>query len=76
MGRAGSHTGRGVSRPELLQLAGAADWGVHQTPGAFEAMQTRACADFRGARILDGAGHWVQQEQPRAVIDAVLEFLA
>ena len=66
--------GRRIEVPALF-VAGAADWGVHQTPGAFEAMQTRACADFRGAHLIEGAGHWVQQEQPEAVVEALLGFL-
>ena len=55
-------------------VAGDRDWGVHQTPGAFDAMQTRGCADFRGAYFVEGAGHWVQQERPQAVVDALLQF--
>ncbi|HLK26738.1 MAG TPA: alpha/beta hydrolase [Caulobacteraceae bacterium] len=66
--------GRRIEVPALF-IAGAADWGVYQSPGAFEAMQTRGCADFRGAHLIDGAGHWVQQEQPRAVVEALLAFL-
>lgn len=62
-------------RPPAIFIAGAADWGVHQTPGALEAMQTRACEDFRGVTLIDGAGHWVQLEQPEAVVDALLAFL-
>ena len=56
-------------------IAGASDWGIYQKPGDFEAMQTNACADFRGAHMIEGAGHWVQQEQPEAVISALLDFL-
>jgi non-specific protein-tyrosine kinase len=67
--------GRRIEVPALF-LAGAADWGVYQSPGAFEAMQTRACADFRGAELIGGAGHWVQQEQPEAVVEALLRFIA
>jgi pimeloyl-ACP methyl ester carboxylesterase len=66
--------GRQIEVPALF-VAGAADWGVFQSPGVFEAMQARACADFRGARLIDGAGHWVQQEQPQAVLKALLGFL-
>ncbi len=33
-------------------------------------------ADFRGNTIVEGAGHWVQQEDPGPVNDALLEFLA
>ena len=66
--------GRRIEVPALF-VAGAADWGVFQSPGAFEAMQTRACAEFRGARLIGGAGHWVQQEKPDAVLEALLGFL-
>lgn len=56
-------------------IAGRKDWGVHQSPGAFEAMQTRACTDLRGVHLVDGAGHWVQQEQPEKVTALLLAFL-
>jgi pimeloyl-ACP methyl ester carboxylesterase len=44
-------------------------------PGAIEEM-AGALPDFRGATIVEGAGHWVQQEKPAATNDALLEFLA
>ena len=56
-------------------IAGAADWGTYQKPGEFERMQMQACADFRGAHLVPGAGHWVQQEQPEVVNRFLLEFL-
>ncbi len=34
------------------------------------------CTDLRVDRIIDGAGHWVQQEAPREVNAALLGFLA
>jgi len=67
--------GRPIDVPFLF-IGGKSDWGTFQTPGAFERMQTRAVAsDFRGAHLLDGAGHWVQQEQPDAVTALLLPFL-
>jgi pimeloyl-ACP methyl ester carboxylesterase len=66
--------GRRIELPAMF-IAGAADWGTYQKPGEFERMQTQACADFRGAHLLPGAGHWVQQEQPAAVNRLLLEFL-
>ena len=33
-------------------------------------------SDHRGNVIVDGAGHWVQQEKPEAVNTALLDFLA
>jgi len=38
-------------------------------------MQERACTQFRGCHLLEGAGHWVQQEQPEQVARLLLEFL-
>lgn len=63
--------GRAIEVPACF-IAGAADWGVRQKPGDFERMGSGACSDFRGAHLIDGAGHWVQQEQPAKVL-AVLE---
>jgi len=57
--------GRTIDVPTWF-IAGASDWGTYQSPGAFEAMQTRTCTDFRAAHLLPGAGHWVQQEQAAA----------
>jgi pimeloyl-ACP methyl ester carboxylesterase len=31
--------------------------------------------DHRGTVIVEGAGHWVQQEKPREVNDALLSFV-
>ena len=31
--------------------------------------------DYRGTTLVDGAGHWVQQEAPGPVNAAILEFL-
>ena len=31
---------------------------------------------MHAAHLVDGAGHWVQQEQPEAVARLLLEFLA
>jgi pimeloyl-ACP methyl ester carboxylesterase len=32
--------------------------------------------DMRAEHVIDGAGHWVQQELPDGVNAALLEFLA
>jgi pimeloyl-ACP methyl ester carboxylesterase len=67
--------GRKIDVPAAY-IAGAADWGVYQSPGAFEAMQERACSRFLDVELVAGAGHWVQQEQPEATVAALLRFLA
>ena len=66
--------GRRIEGP-LMFLAGRQDWGWAQVPGALEAMESRVSADYRGTHLIDGAGHWVQQEQPEAVLDHLLRFL-
>ena len=67
-------SGRKIEVPALF-IAGRNDWGIHQNPGAIERMQATACADLRGIHLLDGAGHWVQQEQPEAVTELLVAFL-
>src|SRR5271167_528307 len=57
-------------------IAGKSDWGIHQSPGALQAMAASACTDFRGIHLVEGAGHWVQQEQPARVSELLIEFLA
>jgi pimeloyl-ACP methyl ester carboxylesterase len=66
--------GRRIEVPGCF-IAGRHDLGVHQVPGALEAMPTQAFADFRGSHLIDGAGHWVQQEQPEGVSARLLDFL-
>ena len=36
---------------------------------------TAWCDEFRGITLVDGAGHWVQQEKPSEVNEALLGFL-
>ena len=57
-------------------IAGARDWGIHQKPGALESMQTLACSRMLACDLVDGAGHWVQQEQPERVVARLERFLS
>jgi pimeloyl-ACP methyl ester carboxylesterase len=66
--------GRTIDVPSLF-MAGTSDWGVYQRPGTFERMQTSACTHMHGCYLLEGAGHWVQQEQPEAVSSFLTQFL-
>ncbi|HWI36356.1 MAG TPA: alpha/beta hydrolase [Burkholderiales bacterium] len=66
--------GRKIDMPSLF-IAGKSDWGTWQKPGEFERMQESVCTDFRGAHLVDGAGHWVQQEQPERTVELLLAFL-
>lgn len=79
-----------ISKKDLLLYAGARievpcafisgkqDWGNWQQPGAWEGYEDekrvrRGC--YRGTTWIDGAGHWVQQEQDGEVVRAVAKFL-
>ncbi|MFM9846958.1 MAG: alpha/beta hydrolase [Hyphomicrobiaceae bacterium] len=68
------YSGRTIDVPSCY-IAGQSDWGVHQKPGDFERMQTEACTNMLVCQLVDGAGHWVQQEQPEAVSRLLLQFL-
>ncbi|MGI9437161.1 MAG: alpha/beta hydrolase [Geminicoccaceae bacterium] len=56
-------------------IAGRNDWGVYQKPGDFERMQNQICTEMRDCHLIEGAGHWVQQEQPEAVSSLLIDFL-
>ncbi len=67
--------GRTIEVPTCF-ISGASDWGVYQVPGALDNMQKTVCTDFRACHLIDGAGHWVQQEQADEVTRLLLAFLA
>jgi pimeloyl-ACP methyl ester carboxylesterase len=56
-------------------IAGASEWSVYQTPGAFESMQHGACTRLLGVHLVKGAGHSVVEEQPEEVNRLLIEFL-
>ncbi|MCC6920223.1 MAG: alpha/beta fold hydrolase [Alphaproteobacteria bacterium] len=67
--------GKPVTQPACF-IAGARDavrafipgMDLYADPGA-------ACTDFRGSTIIDGVGHWVQQEAPAETNAALERFL-
>ena len=67
-------SGRTIDVPSIF-IAGKSDWGVYQTPGAAEAMRAKACTNMTGFHLVEGAGHWVQQEQPEDVSRLLISFL-
>jgi pimeloyl-ACP methyl ester carboxylesterase len=67
-------SGRTIDVPACF-ISGKSDWGVYQAPGELERMETSACTQWRGTYLVDGAGHWVQQEQPEEVIRLLLQFV-
>ena len=66
-------SGRTIDVPSCF-ISGKKDWGTYQRPGVFEAMQSRACTQMIGCHLVEGAGHWVQQEQPEEVARLLLQF--
>jgi pimeloyl-ACP methyl ester carboxylesterase len=74
-GDMGVFAGRTLDVPARF-IGGERDWGIHQTPGALEALKTRLCTRYLDCPLVEGAGHWVQQETPGAVVGLLLDFLA
>ncbi|WP_267426558.1 alpha/beta fold hydrolase [Methylobacterium sp. GC_Met_2] len=70
----GRFAGRRIAVPALF-VAGSADWGPFQAPGALDRMKAQSCTQFEGCHFIKGAGHWVQQERSLAVTDLILDFL-
>ena len=68
--------GRHVTQPATF-IAGTLDPVRRFIPGHDSyADAGRACDDFRGTTLIDGVGHWVQQEAPAATNAALEAFLA
>src|SRR6187401_602408 len=66
--------GRTIDVPSLF-LSGKSDWGVYQRAGSLDGMK-RACTKFEGVELIDGAGHWVQQERADHVASRLAAFAA
>lgn len=67
-------SGRTIDVPSCF-ISGKADWGVYQNPGAIDKMRTDVCKKMMGFHLVEGAGHWVQQEQPGRVSELLIQFL-
>jgi pimeloyl-ACP methyl ester carboxylesterase len=67
--------GQPIGVPSLF-IAGSRD-GVLRFPAAQSQLDAfpRTLPGLRGSHILDGAGHWVQQERPDEVNRLLIEFL-
>ena len=66
------YAGKSMEVPSAF-ISGSSDWGPRQMPGSFEAMKTRTCKGMM-VKFVEGAGHWVQQEQPEKVVEYILTF--
>jgi pimeloyl-ACP methyl ester carboxylesterase len=68
-------SGRGITQPSAF-IAGERDAVRAFIPGMdLYADPGVACSDFRGATILPGIGHWVQQEAPEPTNAALEAFV-
>jgi pimeloyl-ACP methyl ester carboxylesterase len=67
-------SGRTIDVPATF-ISGLSDWGIYQNPGAIDRMQKTACTRMKEIHLIEGAGHWVQQEQPDEVNRLLLQFL-
>ena len=56
----------GGSRDAVRHFIPGAD--LYEGPGA-------DCLDYRGTTLIDGAGHWVQQEAPEQTNTALEQFI-
>ncbi|KAJ7648062.1 alpha/beta-hydrolase [Roridomyces roridus] len=66
--------GKQIEVPALF-ISGKQDWGTYQLPGAVDVMKHRACKNMEDIALIEGAGHWVQQEQSEKVVEQLLGFL-
>jgi len=66
-------SGKTIDVPSLF-IGGKSDWGTYSAPGAIDLMRTKAATRMGGIELIDGAGHWVQQEQPVRLSTLLLAF--
>ncbi|MET1534950.1 alpha/beta fold hydrolase [Burkholderia sola] len=66
-------SGKTIDVPSLF-IGGKSDWGTYSAPGALDLMRTKAATSMRGVELIDGAGHWIQQEQPARLGERLLAF--
>lgn len=68
--------GKQITIPAMF-LSGARDWGVYQFPGAVDVMRTKTFLNMKDEDfvLVEGVGHWVQQEKPEVVVQNLLRFL-
>lgn len=67
-------SGKTIDVPSLF-IGGKKDWGPYAAPGALDLMRTKAATRMAGIELIDGAGHWIQQEQPARLGALLLAFV-
>jgi len=66
--------GRTIDVPSTF-FGGKRDWGVYQNPGSLERLEKNVTTKYQGTHLIEGAGHWVQQEQAARVSELLVDFL-
>ena len=66
-------SGQTLDVPTLF-IGGKSDWGTYSAPGALEAMKAGAATRIHGVELIEGAGHWIQQEQPGRLAALLFSF--
>lgn len=67
-------SGKTIDAPSLF-IGGKSDWGPYSAPGALDLMRAQAATRMAGIELIDGAGHWIQQEQPARLGALLLAFV-
>lgn len=68
------YAGRKIEQPALF-MAGSADMGIRMFGRDVEPRMRTHFADLRGFHMIEGAGHWNQQEKPAETNRLLLEWL-
>jgi pimeloyl-ACP methyl ester carboxylesterase len=66
-------SGRTIDVPSLF-IGGKSDWATYVSPGALDLMRTKAMTRMGDIQLIDGAGHWIQQEQPARLGALLIAF--
>lgn len=67
-------SGRTIDVPSLF-IGGTKDWATYSAPGSLELMKSKATTRMSGIELVEGAGHWIQQEQPGRLSSLLLAFM-
>ena len=69
-----NYAGKKIEQPALF-MAGSADVGIRMFGRDVEPRMRQHFADLRGFHLIEGAGHWNQQEKPEETNRLLLEWL-
>jgi pimeloyl-ACP methyl ester carboxylesterase len=69
-----NYAGRKIEQPALF-MAGTADMGIRMFGREVEPRMRANFTDLRGFHLIEGAGHWNQQEKPEETNRLLLDWL-